>query len=295
DGEEGEQSQHQSAADKPQLLPDDREDVVVRRGREPAVLLSRVPEAQAEDPAAGHSPERMKLLPASARRVIAIEALGVEETGDLAHPPIAGESEDRDGEAGEHEGEDEDPQPHAGEEQRAEHHEEDDHRRAEVLAAHHRADHEHGDRHKRDEDVLPTREQRLLAIKHIAAPQREGELEELRRLHVLTADEDPVPVAVVLDAERGEHQQLHTGGDDQGRPGDPLPERHGEAAEQEHQRHADEGEEPLLQHDVVGALSPVHRRGAGRREHHHKAEHGEQKRRGGDQQELGGDGTEDAP
>jgi hypothetical protein len=49
--------------------------------------------------------------------------------------------------------------------------------------------------------VLPRRQQRLLAVQHVAEPEREAELEELGGLRLETADLDPVLVAVVDDAE----------------------------------------------------------------------------------------------
>ena len=83
---------------------------------------------------------------------------------------------------------DEDPQLHAGEEQRAEHDEDEDHRGAEVAAGQDGRDHERSrPGTTRDEHVPPQPEQRLLAEQHVAHPQREAELEELRRLRLEAA------------------------------------------------------------------------------------------------------------
>ena len=65
DGEQREQREHHGAADQAELLADDREDVVVRRGGQPVVLLLRVAQAQAEDAAAGESPDAVQRLVAA--------------------------------------------------------------------------------------------------------------------------------------------------------------------------------------------------------------------------------------
>ena len=64
-------------------------------------------------------------------------------------------------------------------------------------------DHEAPTGHERDEHVPPQAQQRLLAEQHVAHPQREAELEELRGLELEARDHDPVAVSVRLDAEPG--------------------------------------------------------------------------------------------
>src|SRR5436309_1969666 len=69
DSENQESEHHQGRADQAGLLADDGEDEVGVRLRQPPVLLDRVPDADAEEPAGRQSIERLGRLKTCAERV----------------------------------------------------------------------------------------------------------------------------------------------------------------------------------------------------------------------------------
>ena len=141
-----------------------------------------------------------------------------------------------------------------------------------------------GDRHHRDQRVLPVAEQPLLAGVEVRAPQDDRELGELGGLHGERTEREPVAVAVDLEAERraGEVDQHGR----RRRSAGQASSRSSRCGSREATNAIGSAEQhpgQLLEEDVVAVavdLEGVDARGA---EHHHQPD-GEQQRRGAEQQ-----------
>ena len=117
---------------------------------------------------------------------------------------------------------------------------------SEVAADQHETDGNAADPEHRDEDVTPLVELVLFLREHHPEPDDQSHLDAFRRLKLHAADGQPVGVAGDRVAERGEdHQGLQKTGDQQGRPGDALPELRRHPAGDEHDRNAEKREAAL--------------------------------------------------
>src|SRR5437773_2364549 len=176
--ENQESEHHQRRADEAGLLADDGEDEVGVRLRQPPVLLDRVPDADAEEPARRQSIERLGRLKTCPERV----RPWIPERGQAPHSVRLEERDRKEGEA-QPGGEQHDvPQPAARRPVRADEDADDDDRRSDVALEHEQDQHagEHG--HEWNEYVLEVAHAMRVPVDPVGDEDGEGELAQLRGL-----------------------------------------------------------------------------------------------------------------
>jgi hypothetical protein len=284
--QDGEQGHHRERAQQAQLLPDDGEDVVGVRLRQPAgPLLLAGAEPLAEQPTGGQRVEALDRL------VAGVLGVGerVAEGQQPVHPVRRGHGEEhRSGDEHAHQ-RGEDAHRRADDPQQRDHDGAHRHGGAEVGLQHDQQQHQGGHRHERDEQVGAHVEQALLAHQQVGSPQHERELRQLGRLQVeAQRQRDPAGRAVDLVADAGQqHRDQQPQRDEQQRVGQRPVEADRHPGGREHQRQSERDEGALLdaggEQRARGGVGPQ----AGGGEDHDQAEH-QQQQGAGEQQVVGG-------